>query len=63
MPNPLTYNDLRRLRYTGKFKLPKRFKVINSGTTKPSINSERDVLGTENYDSLATETQIRLGIE
>ena len=31
MPNPPTYNDLKRSRYSGRFKLPKRSKLIFQG--------------------------------
>ena len=62
MPNPPTYDDLKRSRYSGRFKLPKRFKIINLKSTRSPV-PDRDVLGTEDYNSLATETQIELGIE
>jgi len=32
MPNPPTYDDLRRRRHSGKFKLPTRIKIIFNGT-------------------------------
>lgn len=62
MPNPPTVDDLKRRKYTGKYKLPKRFKITPIGTqpftiptlTKPPTVLE--ILGTETYGSLATET-------
>lgn len=67
MPNPPTVDDLKRRRYTGKYKLPKRFKIIPIGNqpfTIPTLTNpftDLEILGTETYDSLATETLSALG--
>jgi hypothetical protein len=34
MANPPTYNDLRRRRRSGNFKLPTRIKIISGGGTR-----------------------------
>lgn len=67
MPNPPTVDDLKRRRYTGKYKLPKRFKIIPIGIqpfTIPTLTNPftgLEILGTETYDSLATETLSAIG--
>jgi hypothetical protein len=37
MPNPPTYDDLKRSRYSGRFKLPKRSKLVFQGVTSITI--------------------------
>lgn len=69
MPNPPTVDDLKRRRYTGKYKLPKRFKIIPTSIqlfTIPTLTNpftDLDILGTETYDSLATETLSVLAVK